>query len=555
MASEDRNRDDITQAGCTDCTPRERSFDELTRGLADGSLSRRKALRLFGGALVGSVLASIPGVALAKPPAGTCLQEGKVCKTNTECCSQNCETRKGKRVCGPAVQCTGSGQGNCTQPPNQCQQVLCNNGFCGAVQNKPNGSGCNDNNPCTNNDQCTGGVCAGTLDPDCVACANNNDCATFGTPGQCEQAVCDQALGVCVVENKADGTGCNDNNPCTDNDECTAGVCEGELDTDCVRCDQNATACEAIEVDQCFEAVCTQAGICEVRVRSGSCNDGNPCTNNDQCNAAGVCEGELDTDCVRCDQNATACEAIEVDQCFEAVCTQAGICEVRVRENGTCDDGNPCTSNDQCDAAGVCAGTLDTDCVRCDQGGQTDCDTIEVTQCQEAVCTQAGICEVRVRENGACDDGNACTSNDQCNAAGACVGTQIANCVTCQNASTCPQGTACQTATCNGGICGFELKEAGTTCNDDNPCTTNDRCTAAGVCAGTAVTCPSGQTCAPTTGICVCTTGTTCGTECCAANRQCCPAGSTRQGCQRLTGATCTNNNQCCNACVLSRCT
>ena len=44
---------------------RERSFDELASGLASGTLSRDKALRLMGAAVVGGVLASIPRVAAA----------------------------------------------------------------------------------------------------------------------------------------------------------------------------------------------------------------------------------------------------------------------------------------------------------------------------------------------------------------------------------------------------------------------------------------------------------------------------------------------------------
>jgi hypothetical protein len=40
-------------------------LDELAKGLASGSISRRKALRLMGAAVVGGVLASIPGVAWA----------------------------------------------------------------------------------------------------------------------------------------------------------------------------------------------------------------------------------------------------------------------------------------------------------------------------------------------------------------------------------------------------------------------------------------------------------------------------------------------------------
>jgi hypothetical protein len=48
------------------------SFDELAKGLANGSVSRGHALRLIGGTLLGGVLASIPGGAaldqLAGPP-------------------------------------------------------------------------------------------------------------------------------------------------------------------------------------------------------------------------------------------------------------------------------------------------------------------------------------------------------------------------------------------------------------------------------------------------------------------------------------------------------
>src|SRR5215210_3263876 len=41
-----------------------RSFDDLARGLADGTLSRRRALKLFVGTLLGgSLLAIIPGAA------------------------------------------------------------------------------------------------------------------------------------------------------------------------------------------------------------------------------------------------------------------------------------------------------------------------------------------------------------------------------------------------------------------------------------------------------------------------------------------------------------
>jgi hypothetical protein len=43
------------------------SFDELAKGLAGGTISRRQALRWMGGALVGATVASVPGVAWAAP--------------------------------------------------------------------------------------------------------------------------------------------------------------------------------------------------------------------------------------------------------------------------------------------------------------------------------------------------------------------------------------------------------------------------------------------------------------------------------------------------------
>ena len=56
-----------------------RSFDELAKGLASGEVSRGKALRLMGAALVGGALASIPRAAVAVA----------ACKGPSACC--NCD--------------------------------------------------------------------------------------------------------------------------------------------------------------------------------------------------------------------------------------------------------------------------------------------------------------------------------------------------------------------------------------------------------------------------------------------------------------------------------
>jgi hypothetical protein len=81
---------------------RDRSFDELARGLASGEVSRGKALRLMGAALVGGALASVPRVAAA--------QDG-VCPSASACCSCEYAERDNpeettRRKCFP--QTTGS---------------------------------------------------------------------------------------------------------------------------------------------------------------------------------------------------------------------------------------------------------------------------------------------------------------------------------------------------------------------------------------------------------------------------------------------------------------
>jgi hypothetical protein len=48
-------------------------FDEVAKGLASGSVSRREALRWMGAILAGTVLASVPGIALTQRAAEAAL--------------------------------------------------------------------------------------------------------------------------------------------------------------------------------------------------------------------------------------------------------------------------------------------------------------------------------------------------------------------------------------------------------------------------------------------------------------------------------------------------
>ena len=112
---------------------REHSLDELARGLASGNLSRAKALKLMGATLVGGALASIPGIASAKPNK----PEGAKCNHNHQCASEQCVGgRCGGEVCqGELVTPVGGGDpictctGHCVVQCNDCPEgTICATG-------------------------------------------------------------------------------------------------------------------------------------------------------------------------------------------------------------------------------------------------------------------------------------------------------------------------------------------------------------------------------------------------------------------------------------------
>ncbi len=86
------------------------SFDELAKGLADGNLSRRKALRMFGAALVGGMLASIPGVAWAA-------------KSGNSACAKFCrENFPPGRERGQCISAGARGEGPCFNDGGGCPE-------------------------------------------------------------------------------------------------------------------------------------------------------------------------------------------------------------------------------------------------------------------------------------------------------------------------------------------------------------------------------------------------------------------------------------------------
>ena len=84
-----------------------RTFDELASGLASGTLSRGKALRLLGAALVGGLLPFTPKVAEAAVGRHRCDSAGE-CPKGGSCCAGTC--CEGEVSCLPASPVCGKGR-------------------------------------------------------------------------------------------------------------------------------------------------------------------------------------------------------------------------------------------------------------------------------------------------------------------------------------------------------------------------------------------------------------------------------------------------------------
>ena len=392
-------------------------------------------------------------------------------------------------VCDNPSVCTDPGQcqsGECIQPPvdcsgleNSCHDAYCDVEFQGCVAvAKENGSPCDDNDACTDRGICDDGKCLTTP----------IDCSDFGT--DCSVGACNPQTGDCEPESLPDATSCDDDDPCTQSDQCTSGACGGDP-LDCSSfsdachvgaCSRTFAGCGAEELpdgascddgdsctngDQCQSGSCTsqpvdctqldgdcttgacnpETGNCEPETLpdATSCDDGNPCTQSDQC-AIGSCGGApLD------------CSSLS-DECHVGACNvETGNCEPEILPDGTtCNDDAFCTASDTCQS-GACSGTgnpcASGDSV-CNQACNENSDACAAPQgvpcesdgnpCTENQCDGNGSCEGIANSN-PCDDGLFCTTNDHCDD-GVCIGEP-----------TCPATEACS-ATCN------EAEDACLTC-------------------------------------------------------------------------------------------
>jgi hypothetical protein len=149
MTAEDR---DGSRSGTP--TPVDHPLDELAEGLARGTLTRRRALRLAGAVLFGGALSAVPGMALAAPPEG----RGRPCPKGEVKCRDAC--------CGPEDRCcrgvctnVSFDRFNCGACRNECAEGedCCGSAGCVALDTHEHCGGCFSG--CHEAEICVNGTC------------------------------------------------------------------------------------------------------------------------------------------------------------------------------------------------------------------------------------------------------------------------------------------------------------------------------------------------------------------------------------------------------------
>ncbi len=378
------------------------------------------------------------------------INNGGACPDDGNECTQD--------VCASGT-CTHPNLSNgtlCTDDGNECTSDTCQSGTC-THPNLSNGTACTDDGIGCTTDFCQTGVCEHTLSDG--RCNDNNEC----TDDVCNPTIGDPVTG-CVLT-PDDTNNCSDGNACT-TDACQAGVCQSTAVPGCILCSVDATCDDGNQctVDDCFLGACRNTSI------PGLCNDGNACTEFDQCQS-GTCIGQTVVGCTPCGIDIDCDDA---NSCTADLCV-AGRCENNVLADGvTCvDDGITCTI-DTC-LAGACQHTPSN--ARCNDS-QSCTDDV----CDPSLGDAVTGCLFMSDDTNNCSDADPCTL-DQC-VAGACVSTVDPACIPCSIDSQCDDGNVCTFDECFFGAC--RNTPAPGLCNDGNPCSQFDQCFS-GVCVGEAI--------------------------------------------------------------------
>ena len=333
-------------------------------------------------------------------------------------------------------------------------------------------------------------VCTSNFSDLCVPCATTEGC--------------DGASGAaCVTYGQGSsfcGGSCDLEHPCPTGYSCQdVETTSGATSFQCVS-DSGTCECSSAAIDRGASTPCTQEnehGVCQgLRVCDPSglldCDAPVP--------APEVCNG-IDDDC---DGTTDLGTCDDGNPCTTDTCSGEEGCVHEDLDGGECLDGDSCTAADHCEA-GVCVG-MPVDCS-------------DDNPCTIDSCDGAGGC-LHEPQTSLCDDGDPCTIGDLCDG-GECAGSvsldcddanpctddscSETGCVHAPNASECDDSNACtESSACVAGAC---APTAPVDCDDGNACTT-DTCDPASGCAQVANTlpCDDGD---------VCSLGDACGDDAC----------------------------------------
>ncbi|MFT7622053.1 MAG: hypothetical protein ACI9WU_001220 [Myxococcota bacterium] len=306
---------------------------------------------------------------------------------------------------------------------------------------------------CTGDDMCMNYACdaAGACQGTTKDCDDGLTCTEDGCNGDTGECVADIMADTCLIEGVCYAAGetasandcmecvgaapeawsikvggCDDGDGCTEADQCDeAGVCQPGTDMDC----DDASVCTA---DSCVEGACVNAA--DAGAVGMACDDGDICTGEDTCDAAGACLG-----------TATDCD--DVNDCTTDSCGVDGVCvNDNMAMNTACDDGDLCTMNDVCDAAGACQSGADMDC-----GDGNACTS---DNCDAGICANPADASA---VGSSCADDDACTFEDTCDDAGGCAGLDMAD-----------DGLTCTMDSCTAGV--VTNTQMPSTCLMENMC-------------------------------------------------------------------------------------
>ncbi|NMB75296.1 MAG: hypothetical protein GYA21_09215 [Myxococcales bacterium] len=313
---------------------------------------------------------------------GVCTGEARECASLNPClegfCDEDkksCDTRARQEgaACEDGKYCTVNEtcqQGQCQGgTPRDCSAAggACVDGSCDESQQRcvgdplPDGALCNDEDRCTENDACGGGVCSGTP-IDCSALADD-----------CHTAFCDGATGECRVDPLTDGTPCQTGLFCVQGKTCQSGVCQGGTLRDC-----------SSLADYCNAGVCDE-GLRDCRKQPD--REGDACQDGLFCTMAEVCDDGLCTHGI-----PRTCPPSDVP-CRETFCSESlGGCDVRIAPDGAvCDDPSRCATGGVCQA-GVCVGGTDTCPLGCNTSVQpARCNHLDVSNLGQVPLCQVGL--------------------------------------------------------------------------------------------------------------------------------------------------------------------